>query len=135
MHTSLLSRATIYDRPPAPIVVALLLFALLQARSATLSDPEVDNYNVRVGTQTFAGLYQFTTNSLLCHWEGDWYLLPNYNAMTNPAPAAIAGMIDWLNNRQQAIDDAKRDTVHDGVDVFGYAEVNRVVDVMSGNPG
>src|ERR1043165_3002857 len=37
--------------------------SLLQA--ATLSDPEIDPYNVRVGTQTFAGLYQFTTNTLL----------------------------------------------------------------------
>jgi len=35
------------------------------ALAATLSDPDVDGYNVRVGTQTFAGLYQFTTNTLL----------------------------------------------------------------------
>ena len=35
------------------------------ASGATLSDPEVDKYNVRIGTQTFAGLYQFTTNTLL----------------------------------------------------------------------
>lgn len=33
--------------------------------AATLSDPAVDSYNVRVGTETFAGLYQFTTNTLL----------------------------------------------------------------------
>lgn len=210
--------------------------------AATLSDPAVDKYNVCVGTQTFAGLYQFTTNSLLVetaeairdlgsdiikfyhgksyprqyritlpanitnlvtlahdepscrrvldmpfrhfvmwvypfsttdsawvygytptmrandyrelydltkylltnynnsgkafyfgHWEGDWYLLPNYNTATNPSPTAIQGMIDWLNNRQKAIDDAKRDTVHSNVDVFGYAEANRVLDAMSGN--
>ena len=35
------------------------------AVAAPLSDPAVDAYNVRVGTQTFAGLYQFTTNTLL----------------------------------------------------------------------
>lgn len=212
------------------------------AGAATLSDPAVDKYNVRVGTQTFAGLYQFTTNSLLVetaealrdlgsdiikfyhgksyprqyritlaanitnvltlardepscrrvldmpfrhfvmwvypfsttdaawvygytptmrandyrelydltkylltnynnsgktfyfgHWEGDWCLLPNYDTATNPTPIAIQGMIDWLNNRQKAIDDAKRDTVHSNVDVFGYAEANRVLDAMSGN--
>src|ERR1700691_4785938 len=30
-----------------------------------LSIPAVDSYNVRVGTETFAGLYHFTTNTLL----------------------------------------------------------------------
>jgi Concanavalin A-like lectin/glucanases superfamily len=35
------------------------------ALSATLSNPAVDSYNVRVGTETFAGLYKFTTNTLL----------------------------------------------------------------------
>jgi len=70
----------------------------------------------------------------LGHWEGDWYLLPNYNTATNPTPVAIQGMIDWLNNRQRAIDDARRDTSHTNVEVFGYAEVNRVRDAMVGGP-
>jgi hypothetical protein len=43
----------------------LLLLTLTHTPAATLSDPEVDRYNVRVGTQTFAGLYKFTTNTLL----------------------------------------------------------------------
>src|SRR6266581_3219548 len=30
-----------------------------------LSDPSIDSYNVRLGAQTFSGLYQFTTNTLL----------------------------------------------------------------------
>jgi hypothetical protein len=208
--------------------------------TATLSDPEVDAYNVRVGTQTFAGLYQFTTNSLLLetaqairgmgsdilkmylgsnwsrqyrqnlpaqvtnlvtlvrdepacretldmpfrhviawaypfgnpdapfsngylpaeaaadyrelydltryfltnyndsgrtlylgHWEGDGYFMP---WTTNPSPVAIRGMIDWLNNRQQAIDDAKAATPHKNVEVYGYAEANRVRDAMLNGP-
>jgi hypothetical protein len=33
--------------------------------AAGLADPEVDRYNARVGSQTFSGLYQFTSNSLL----------------------------------------------------------------------
>ena len=210
------------------------------AGAAVLSDPAVDAYNVRAGTQTFNGLYQFTTNTLLVetaqaiqamgsgvikfylgtdvplqshitlgsnitnlltlardepsyhrvldmpfqhfvmwaypfgnswpfdgysatesaddyremfdltcylltnynnsgktfylgHWEGDWYLLPNYNTSTNPSPLAIQGMIDWLNNRQKAVDDAKRAVPHTGVNVFNYAEVNRVLDATSGN--
>jgi hypothetical protein len=211
-----------------------------RTHAAFLSDPAVDRYNVRVGTQTFNGLYQFTTNSLLVetaqaikgmgsdvikfylgtdvplqshitlganitnlltlvrdepsyhrvldmpflhfvmwaypfgnswpfdgyspseraddyremydltcylltnhnnsgktfylgHWEGDWYLLPNYNTSTNPSPVAIQGMIDWLNNRQKAVDDAKAAIAHRNVDVFNYAEVNRVLDATSGN--
>src|SRR5579859_262036 len=209
-------------------------------RAATLSDPEVDRYNMRVGSQTFAGLYQFTTNTLLVetaeaiqdmgsgvikfylgsdyprqyhltlppsvtnlltlardepschraldmpfqhfivwaypfansdaawyngysateatgdyremydvtsylltnynnsgktfylgHWEGDGYLTP---WTTNAPPTALQGMIDWLNNRQKAIDDAKHDTVYTNVNVFGYAEANRVRDAMLNGP-
>jgi hypothetical protein len=33
--------------------------------AATLSDPQVDSYNMRVGTETFAGLYKFTGQTLL----------------------------------------------------------------------
>jgi hypothetical protein len=224
-----------------PVGVAIFcVVAFVRIHAAMLSDPEVDAYNVRVGTQTFAGLYQFTTNTLLVetadairvlgsdvikmyhgpeyarqyritlpvtitnltslardepscrqvldmpfrhfimwaypfsnywpfdgysateraneyrelfdltryfltnynnsgktfylgHWEGDWYLLPNYNTATNPTPTAIQGMIDWLNNRQKAVDDAKNTTPHSNVDVFNYAEVNRVLDATSGN--
>jgi hypothetical protein len=226
----------------APLLAGLLIVYVTDfpCPAASLSNPQVDRYNVHVGTQTFAGLYQFTTNSLLVetaqairalgsdvikgylgkeiplqwrtllpsnvtnlvtlvrdqpsgravldmpfnhfvlwaypftggwpfdgysaserasdyrelydltryfltnynnsgktfylgHWEGDWYLLPGYNAATNPSPVAIQGMIDWLNNRQKAVDDAKRDTAFSNVNVFHYAEVNRVRDAMSNN--
>ncbi len=70
----------------------------------------------------------------LGHWEGDWYLLPNYQTTVNPKPTAIQGMRDWLNVRQQAVDEAKRDTPHGDVDVFAYAEVNRVRDAMLNPP-
>jgi hypothetical protein len=47
--------------------VALLvgLSAASLSPAAALSDPAVDSYNMRVGTQTFSGLYKFTTNTLL----------------------------------------------------------------------
>lgn len=70
----------------------------------------------------------------LGHWEGDWYLLPGYNVNVNPSPTAIQGMIDWINNRQQAVDDALRDTPHDHVAVFNYIEANRVRDAMLNGP-
>jgi len=43
----------------------LLAVGLFPAHSAPLSSPAVDSYDVRVGTETFAGLYKFTTNTLL----------------------------------------------------------------------
>jgi hypothetical protein len=213
-----------------------LLATVRFASGATLSDPEVDRYNVRIGTQTFAGLYQFTTNTLLVetaqairdmgsdtiklylgidyprqyhitlppnitnlmtlardypsvhqvfdmpfrhiiawaypfanvdapfgngyssseatndyremydlasylltnynnsgktfylgHWEGDGYFTP---WTTNPSPTAIQGMINWQNHRQKAVDDAKAATVSTNVNVFYYAEANRVRDAM-----
>src|SRR5665213_1886784 len=42
-----------------------LMLAALGATGGTLSDPQVDSYNVRVGTETFAALYKFTTNTAL----------------------------------------------------------------------
>jgi len=43
----------------------LSLAVSYSAQAGTLSDPQVDAYNMRIGTQTFAGMYQFTTNTLL----------------------------------------------------------------------
>lgn len=232
--------------PVRPFLIALfgvLPCLLLQsgARGAVLSDPEVDRYNVRVGTQTFAGLYHFTANTLLVetaqaiqalgsdtikmylasdfprqyritlasnitnlltlardepscravfnmpfrryiawiypfsgwwpfdgysateaaneyretydlaryfltnfnnsgktfylgHWEGDGYLC-NGNWATNPTPTMLQGFIACLNTRQKAIDDAKRNTSFTNVNVFCYAEANRVRDAMANQPG
>lgn len=219
-------------------LLPLLWFATRSA-GAPLSDPAVDAYNARLATQTFAGLYQFTTNTLLVetaqairglgcdtiklylgnayprqynytlgpnitnlltlsrddpscrrvldlpfrniiawaypfangdapftdgnytpteqandyremydltrylltnynnsgktfflgHWEGDGYLSVN-NWSTNPSPAVIQGMIEWENERQKAVDDAKAAMGFTNVNVYYYAEVNRVRDAM-----
>ncbi len=66
----------------------------------------------------------------LGHWEGDWLLLEDYNAKINAKPARIQAMIDWLNIRQKAVDDAKDNVVHKNVQVYNYVEVNRVRDAM-----
>jgi hypothetical protein len=223
-----------------PLIVAIVAcLAVDPPVSATvLSDRQVDAYNVRVGTETFNALYQFTTNTLLVetaeaitnlgsdtikfylasntsvqegvdltdnitnlltlardepsyrkvfdmpfrrfivwaypfanspewwgngyseskgakdyremydltcylltnynnsgktfylgHWEGDGYLSVS-NWTTNPRAATIEGMIGWLNNRQKAVDDAKAATACTNVQVFNYAECNRVRDAM-----
>ena len=224
-----------------PLMLALFVMAFpTTARSGSLNDPEVDRYNVRIGTQTFSGLYHFTTNTLLVetanaihdmgsdtikmflasgypgkygitlgpkitnlvtlardepscrhvldmpfrnyvawtypfaywwpfdgysasersseykefydltryfltnynnsgktfylgHWEGDGYLTGG-DWSTNPTPTMVQGFIDCLNNRQKAIDDAKAATGYTNVNVYCYAEANRVRDAMLNGP-
>lgn len=69
----------------------------------------------------------------LGNWEGDWHLL-NTDPSYSPSPDEIKNMIAWVNLRQKAVDDAKRDTPHLGVQVYHYLEVNRVQDAMAGKP-
>ena len=72
----------------------------------------------------------------LGNWEGDWLLLGTaMHGTNNPPPEAVLGMRSWLNVRQKAVDDAKRDTPHRNVDVFVYVEVNRVREAMLNKPG
>ncbi len=73
----------------------------------------------------------------LGHWEGDWWLRgfdsdKNIGPDGRATPDAIQGMIDWLNTRQRAIEDAKRDTPHERVNVWQYTEVNLVKRAMQG---
>jgi hypothetical protein len=65
----------------------------------------------------------------LGHWEGDGMLRHTVRREDDArvTPAAVQGMIDWLGARQQAVDDAKRDTPHNGVEAWHYTEVNHVV--------
>jgi len=69
---------------------------------------------------------------LLGHWEGDWLLHGNYDPKSDIPDVAVRGMIDWLNIRQKAIDDAKKDTPHHDAQVFGYTEANLVQIAMKG---
>ncbi len=244
MHHVALSIRRISRLALALGVAGLWLFCVpFAAAAAPLADPAVDAFNTRIGTQTFAGLYQFTTNTLLVetaqaiagtgsgvikfylgqntafqsgvslpptvnslvalardepsyhqvldmpfqnfvlwaypmsnpdapfqdgnysaterandyremhdltsylltnynnsgktfylgHWESDGYLDVN-GWTTNPAPATLTAMIAWLDNRQQAVDDAKQAASFTNVNVFNYAEVNRVRDAMLNGP-
>ena len=62
----------------------------------------------------------------LGHWEGDNLLRGSISktADAEMTPARVQGMIDWLNIRQRAVDDAKRDTPHQNVQVWHYTELN-----------
>ena len=100
-------------------------------------------YNATQGAKDYQEIYNLTHYLLtnydnsgktfyLGHWEGDGYLEVN-GWTTNPSPATVQGMIGWLNNRQKAVDDAKAATVYTNVNVFNYAECNRVRDAMLNN--
>ena len=81
-------------------------------------------------TQKLLRVYSGTSKHFyLGHWEGDWYYLEN-GAQQTVDDAVTKGMIDWLNTRQKAVDDARRDTPHSDVYVWHYLELNRPVDAM-----
>ncbi len=67
------------------------------------------------------------------HWEGDWYLLPNYDRNYVPSDERCQNMAKWYRTRQNAIDKAKEDTPFTGVNVYHYAEINQVVDAFFHN--
>lgn len=72
----------------------------------------------------------------LGHWEGDWStgLSTSGTTTNNPTPAALQGMINWLNIRQKAVDDAMANVPHTNVNVYLYCEVNRVLDTVNDSP-
>ncbi len=73
----------------------------------------------------------------LGHWEGDNLLRGSINkaADAQMTPERVQGMIDWLSTRQRAVDDAKRDTRHEGVKVWHYTELNHpTISLREGRP-
>jgi hypothetical protein len=89
----------------------------------------------------YNAVYQFTKDLLtrhdatgktffLGHWEGDWYLLPDKDVKKDASPELTAAMIEWINIRQKAVDDARSEVPYTKCRVFTYAEVNRVRDAM-----
>lgn len=61
---------------------------------------------------------------LLGNWEGDWHLRWDYDRNKPVEPGTVEGMTRWLDIRQKAVDDAKRDTPHKEVELYHYVEVN-----------
>ena len=71
------------------------------------------------------------------NWEGDWTLTPPMTPTTpipskKPDAVGIKGMIDWLNTRQNAVDQARKDVGMDNVIVAHAAEVNLIDRAMKG---
>jgi hypothetical protein len=68
----------------------------------------------------------------LGHWEGDWHLRPHFDPKQGFPEGYEASFVAWLTVRQQAIDDAKRDTPHERVWLWHYTEVNLVQPYLKG---
>lgn len=68
----------------------------------------------------------------LGNWESDWGALgvKEYNG-EDPDPLRVQSLIDYFNIRQKAVDDAKANTDFKGVNVYHYAEVVMVKDVLN----
>ena len=121
----------VFDMPFRHIIAWAYPFANIDA-------PFGDGYSATEATNDYREMYDLARYLLtnynnsgktfyLGHWEGDGYFAP---WTTNPSPTTIQGMVNWQNHRQKAIDDAKAATVASNVNVFYYAEANRVRDAM-----
>ncbi len=68
---------------------------------------------------------------LLGNWEGDWAVMgAPYDRNKEIPQKAFDGMIQRMNNRQLAVDNAKMDTSHKNVHVYHYMEVVLVEDTI-----
>jgi hypothetical protein len=68
----------------------------------------------------------------LGHWEGDWHLRPHFDPKKGFPEHYEENFVAWLQVRQKAIDDAKRDTPHERVRLWHYTEVNLVTPFIKG---
>jgi len=66
------------------------------------------------------------------NWEMDNHL--TQSRKKEPSPELLANVAAWVDKRQQAVDDAKRDTPGSAVQVYYYLEVNLVWDAIAGRP-
>jgi hypothetical protein len=69
---------------------------------------------------------------LLGNWEMDNHLTESRKK--EPSPELLTNITAWVDRRQQAVDDAKRDTAASDVEVYYYLEVNLVWDAIAGRP-
>jgi len=114
-------------------------------------DDDPDRWRRGLAAETAAGEYR-ELHDLTCHllrtyrgtgktfylghWEGDGWLRHTVDAANDGRVDEVAcrGMTDWLVTRQRAVDDAKRATPHEGVQVWHFTEVNHVKLAMQGRP-
>lgn len=95
----------------------------------------IDGFNDDYAAKTYKEIYDLAVYLLkkysgtgkvflLGNWEGDWHLRWDYDRTKPANEKTIAGMTRWLNLRQQAVDDAKKNTPHKNVTLYHYLELN-----------
>jgi hypothetical protein len=93
-----------------------------------------------LGTE-YSELYDFTRYLLKTYsGSGKIFLLGNWemdNHLTagrtrEPSAELVSNVTAWVNTRQRAVDDAKRETTHSDVEVYYYLELNLVWDAVAG---
>ena len=123
---------TIFELPFSQILMWAYPVRSLSGEVVNPQNLEANYREIYDLTHYLLTAYQGTHKTIyIGHWEGDWYLLHS-NPDYTPSPDEIKNMLAWINIRQKAVDDAKRDTPHKGVEVFNYLEVNRVQDAIAG---
>jgi hypothetical protein len=101
----------------------------------TGEDAEVEYREIYELTRHLLQTYAGTGKTFyLGNWEGDWMLLQGFDRTKDPDPRDVREMIKWVNNRQRAIDAAKRDTPHSNVAVYHYLELVLVERGIRGRP-
>ena len=59
---------------------------------------------------------------MIGNWEGDWLLHSGYDRYMTPPKKHVKNMTKWFQIRQKAIDDAKKKTKHENVQIYHYIE-------------
>lgn len=102
----------------------------------TLEDVERERKTYYDFTKYLLTRYKGTGKTFVFqNWEGDWVLTPPpFDIDRKPDPKAVQGMIDWLNARQDGVQQARDEVGMEGVRVFHAAEVNLVEKAWLGYP-
>ena len=116
--------------------VNILMWVYPAATRGRLFEPETlgteyrEMYDLtRYLLQTYSGTGKAF---FLGNWETDHHLTDSRRR--EPTAESLAKVTNWVETRQQAVDDAKRDTAHGDVEVYYYLEVNLVREAMAGKP-
>lgn len=97
-------------------------------------DPEAAYREVRGLVEYLLRRFAGTGKTFIIkNWEGDWHLLGGYNQGDEPSDTAVEAMIEWLQSRIKAIEDARAAVgVVEGVSVFSAVEFNLVAKAEGG---
>jgi hypothetical protein len=100
-----------------------------------------DGFTKEESAREYAATYAFAKDLLtrrdtsgqiffLGHWQGDAQLLEGLDPSADVPKAQADAMVEWLNVRQKAVDDARREVPYSRCQVYVYAEVSRVREAM-----